>query len=176
LVGVSIAAEYVQAMFGRMFEYGDMIANAAGVSFGLFVGLTIRFLYGYIRKELTFAHIRKNLLRFDKGEMILKQGDPQEKFYLIKKGKVDLYRTVEVERDHVLTVGPGETIGALGVILGETQYTDAVASEYTEIYGLGLDELMDSAGGKDQPVSLLLLQAAEYVKKTNEEIVQLRKK
>ena len=56
LWGVSVAAEFVQRMFGRSFEVEDMIANGLGVAFGLVLGLIIRFVYGYIRKELAFSH------------------------------------------------------------------------------------------------------------------------
>jgi len=175
LIGVGIAAEYVQAMFGRSFEYGDMIANASGVSFGLILGILIRKTYNFIRRELSYTHLRKNLLSYNSGEIILNQGDQLNKFYLIKTGRVNIYRTEDGIRELINSAAAGQSIGALGLILGQEQYTDIVAEEYTEIYGLSLGELMESAGGKELPVSVLLQQAAEYIIKSNEEITVLKR-
>jgi hypothetical protein len=74
------------------------------------------------------------------------------------------------------TARQGETLGAIGLILGQAQYTDIIADEDTEIYGMSLGELMESAGGKEQPVSILLSQAADYIVRQNEEIMDLTRK
>ena len=173
LFGVSVAAEFIQKMFGRSFEVEDMIANGMGVAFGLVLGIIIRLVYGYIRKELAFSHIRKNLVKFNTGDTVLSQGEILNKFYLIRKGKVSIYRTHNEERKLLGTAGPGQTIGAVGLILGQPQFTDIIADEDTEIYGMDLGELMESAGGREQPVSLLLSQAADYIVKQNDQIMEL---
>ena len=175
IVGIGVAAEYVQAMFGRSFEYSDMVANALGTAFGLFLGISIRLVYNFIRRELSYTHIRNNLLRFNKGDQVLRQGDQLDKFYLIRKGKVSVYRTVDGQRDFLNHAEAGDTVGALGLILGHEQYADIEADEETEIYGLGLGELMESAGGHEQPVSIILKQAAEYIVQLNEELMQLKR-
>ena len=41
-VGLGIALEFVQLYVGRDFEIGDMIADAAGATLGLVVGLPLR--------------------------------------------------------------------------------------------------------------------------------------
>jgi len=49
---------------------------------------------------------------FKKGELIFREGDPANRFYLIRSGRVELESKVE-ERDRMLiqTIGPGDVLG-----------------------------------------------------------------
>jgi len=49
---------------------------------------------------------------FKKGEVIFREGDPANRFYLIRSGRVELEAEVP-ERDHMLiqTIGPGDVLG-----------------------------------------------------------------
>lgn len=168
LAGVGIGIEFIQETQGRSSSVGDMIANSVGIGFGLVCGLIIRFVYNYLRKELAVQRVKKKLLKFKAGEIVLKQGQPIDKYYLVKKGKLELIRYqngVAVGLSDV--VGAGQIIGALGLILNKPQYSDVIALEDSEIYGMSFEELIESAGGIGQPISMLLIQAAEYIVKVD---------
>ena len=49
---------------------------------------------------------------FKKGEVIFREGDPANRFYLIRSGRVELEAEV-LERDRMLiqTIGPGDVLG-----------------------------------------------------------------
>jgi len=161
IMGVGI--EYIQASQGRSSEVGDMIANSVGISFGMAVGIIIRVIYGYLRKELAVAHVRKNILSYRPGDTILIQGQKIDKYYIIKKGKVRLTRKEGGKEGQIAVLGPGKIFGTLGIVLKQRQYSTVVAVEDSEIYGMNEQELIESAGGSDQPISLLVKQSAEYI-------------
>ena len=52
------------------------------------------------------------LAEFRKGELIFREGDPANRFYLIRSGRVELEAEVK-ERDRMLiqTIGPGDVLG-----------------------------------------------------------------
>jgi len=52
------------------------------------------------------------LAEFKKGELIFREGDPANRFYLIRTGRVELEAKVQ-ERDRMLiqTIGPGDVLG-----------------------------------------------------------------
>ena len=87
-------------------------------------------------------------MKFPKGELILRQGDPANRFYLILNGKVSLesHRTKRgVMR--VQTVGPGEVLGWSWLFHPHFWRFDARATEPTEaifLYGTLLRDECES--------------------------------
>ena len=52
------------------------------------------------------------LVEFEKGELIFREGDPANRFYLIRSGRVELESEVaERERMLIQTIGPGDVLG-----------------------------------------------------------------
>jgi CRP-like cAMP-binding protein len=86
----------------------------------------------------------------------VREGDRVERFFIIKSGRVRLSRDVDGSERELAVMGPGEVVGALGVVRGEPQSGTLVALTPTSLYGMDLEELMDSAGGPEQPVSTVL--------------------
>src|SRR4051812_6691420 len=48
---------------------------------------------------------------FDAGEVIFKEGDPANRFYLIEKGKVALISEQKEGPQHIQTIGAGDVLG-----------------------------------------------------------------
>ena len=167
LAVMGIGIEYIQASQGRSSEVGDMIANSIGIGFGMAVGIITRVIYSYLRKELAVAQLRKNLVRYQAGETILAQNQKIEKYYIIKEGRVRLTRQEGEEEKELAILGPGKIFGTLGILLKKPQYAKVVAIQDCEIYGMNEQDLIESAGGEDQPIYLLLKQAAEFIVELN---------
>jgi hypothetical protein len=90
---MSAALEAVQPIFGRTTDWsGDFVTNCMAVGVGSAVGLLGRFLWAYIRTEAVNAEIRKATVGFADGQVIFRQGEPSDKFYIIRSGQVVLTR------------------------------------------------------------------------------------
>lgn len=174
LVGVGLAIEFLQVKTGRMFDLRDAYANGLGVVIGASVGLIIRGIYAYIQKDLAIARVKHKLVCFETGSVILREEEPVQKFYIIKSGTVRATREVNGKPVYLNDVGPGAVVGVISVIQGKPQYSTITSLSPTTLYSMGLDELMDSAGGREQPVSTVLMVMADYLQKAGEIISQLR--
>ena len=163
LAGLGIAMEILQGEMGRYLDLTDQLANVAGIGIGAAAGVVIRSIYAYIKTELAATNARRSLIRYEPGDSILREGEPVRKFYIIKEGRVQVTRTVNGTPMQLTDLGPGEVIGALGVIQGTPQYTTVTALSATCLYGMDLNQLMDSAGGREQPVSTVLSALAAHL-------------
>jgi CRP-like cAMP-binding protein len=117
-----------------------------------------------VRRELATARVRRRLVSFAPGQIILREGESVERLFIIKAGRVRLSRDVDGQQQELAVMGPGEVVGALGVIQGAPQPGTAVALAPTSLYGMDLEELMDSAGGPEQPVSTVLRALTEKLR------------
>jgi VanZ family protein len=156
LAAMGVVIEFLQTQTGRTYDLQDAYANATGVAVGGALGLSIRGLYSLVRRELATARVRRRLVSFAPGEVILREGESAERFFIIKSGRVRLSRDVDGGSQELAEMGPGEVVGALGVIRGAPQRSTVVALARTSVYGMDLEELVDSAGGPEQPVSTVL--------------------
>ncbi|MCH7914997.1 MAG: cyclic nucleotide-binding domain-containing protein [Deltaproteobacteria bacterium] len=157
-----------------MFDLRDAYANGLGVVIGASVGLIIRGIYAYIQKDLAIARVKHKLVCFETGSVILREEEPVQKFYIIKSGTVRATREVNGKPVYLNDVGPGAVVGVISVIQGKPQYSTITSLSPTTLYSMGLDELMDSAGGREQPVSTVLMVMADYLQKAGDIISHLR--
>jgi CRP-like cAMP-binding protein len=95
-----------------------------------FVGLT----------EPELAQIAKNMRRhrFAGGDVIIRQGDRGETFYLIRSGTADVMRRAGTgQPEHrVTTLGQGDCFGEHALIEDELRNASIVAAEDVEVYAL----------------------------------------
>lgn len=68
--------------------------------------------------------------RYEKDDYLFFEGDPAERLVLIAKGRVKVIKHSEGGRETILaTFGPGEVVGEVGVLVGETYPATAQALE-----------------------------------------------
>jgi len=156
LICVGVGIEFLQKHTGRSFDPKDMIANTTGVVVGGLVGLTIRGIYAFIRKEIAARRVRSSLYSFPANEVLIHEGDPVPDLFIIKEGCVSASRKVNGKEVILGTLKAGDVLGLLGVIEEKPQYATLTTKEATTLYRMSLDELMESSGGKELPVSLVL--------------------
>jgi CRP-like cAMP-binding protein len=75
------------------------------------------------------------------GETIFDEGEAGDRFYVIRSGEVELSRSWEGAHRAVARLGPGDFFGELGVVLGRTCTTRAIAVNNTRVLDLDRDTL-----------------------------------
>ncbi|MBV9859025.1 MAG: ATP-binding cassette domain-containing protein [Alphaproteobacteria bacterium] len=100
--------------------------------------------------ELTNVAEKMTRRHFDRGEVVIREGEPGEEFFLISGGEVEVVR----EEHEVARLGAGDFFGELALISGEPRNATVVASGGLDAYVLGKDAfraaLETSATFKDQ--------------------------
>jgi len=174
VAGMSAALEAVQPIFGRSTDWsGDFVTNCIAVATGAAVGLIGRFLWAYIRTEAVNAGIRKATLGFTDGQVVFKQGDPSEKFYIIRSGQVVLTREANGATKEIAKVGPGEVVGEMGVLQKLPRSATATAKGKCWLYGMTEQDLMDKrSDGQDHPGSIVSRVLAQRLRKMTEKSEQ----
>ena len=86
---------------------------------------------------LTEVADKMTLERFDAGATVIRQGDPGDKFYLIREGTVEvIVRDAHGER-RVATLGVGDFFGEAALLTGEPRNATVRSLEGMELYALG---------------------------------------
>jgi len=170
LVGMSIGIEFLQRYTGRSFDTHDMVANACGVGLGGLLGLIIRGLFSLVAKEFSARKAHRKLELIKKDTVLIREGDPIHEMLIIKEGRVRATREINGHETSLITAGPGEVLGVLGVVEQRPQYATLRALEDTVIYRMSMNELMESAGGDELPVSLVLSGLSEKLRQAVDQL------
>ncbi|MCI0587892.1 MAG: cyclic nucleotide-binding domain-containing protein [Planctomycetes bacterium] len=172
LVAMGVVVEFLQRETGRTFDLRDGLANALGVAIGGALGLLVRALHAYVRKELALAAARRRLVSHPAGAVVLRQGDPIDHFYVVRQGELEAVRTEDGKEVLRTTAGAREVVGLLGLVRGERQYATVRARTPVQLYRMTLDELLDTAGGRDQPVALVTHALVKKLREAADRIVE----
>lgn len=174
VAGMSAALEAIQPIFGRSCDWGgDFVTNCLAVVAGSCLGMIARFLWSYIRTEMTNAEIRKATVGFGDGQTIFRQGEASDKFYIIRSGQVVLTREVNGATTEIGKAGPGEVIGEMGVLQNLPRSATATAKGRVFLYGMTLADLTDKrSDGQDHPGTVVSRVLAQRLRKSMEKLDQ----
>ncbi|WP_319469546.1 cyclic nucleotide-binding domain-containing protein [uncultured Pseudodesulfovibrio sp.] len=75
----------------------------------------------------------QNVKAYYKGQTIYKEGQQGSIAYMVKKGSVNIYRTVNGRKTIVDRLGKGEIFGEMGVLSDEPRTNSAEAAEYCDL-------------------------------------------
>ncbi len=153
----------------------DIVADAVGVAVGAGIGLVTRLVLARYRTESAEAEARRAIRRYEAGEVIFRQGREGRHFYVVKSGAVEVSREEGDEEHSLGTVEAGDVVGVVSVLRGERRLVTASAVGETYLYRMNLDRLVDSAGGADQPASIVLRSLADTVKDLAEDVLENRR-
>jgi len=74
------------------------------------------------------------------GTTIIRQGDPGDKFYVLRSGTVDVIVDDGAARHTVATLGKGDFFGEAALLTGEPRNATVVARQDVELYSLGKEQ------------------------------------
>lgn len=111
----------------------------------------------------------KNQIYYEVGEFILREDDIADCAYVIMQGEVGIYKNGE--KGEIIPLGivkPGEYLGELGIVSGQTRSAEAIAITPVTVVKI-TKELLDHELNKVPPwVSALLMGLAERLVKADE--------
>jgi len=132
-----------------------------------------RFVWSYIRTEMVNAEIRKATAGFGDGMTIFRQGEPSDKFYIIRSGQVVLTREANGTTTEIGKAGPGEVVGEMGVLQSLPRSATATAKGRVWLYGMTLADLTDKrSDGQDHPGTVVSRVLAQRLRKSMEKLDQ----
>lgn len=100
--------------------------------------------------ENTQVEVRRTFERnFDPGQVVFEENDPGEVLYVIQSGAIELSRQGPAGRVRLATLGPGEFLGEMSVVIGSGRSARAIAIE--ETHALELDGETLEAMCMDRP-------------------------
>lgn len=70
---------------------------------------------------------------FNKGEVIFREGHSAKEAYLIRSGKVGIYKNMEGRRLLIAHMVAGQILGEMAIITGEPRSATAQAAEFCEL-------------------------------------------
>ena len=91
-------------------------------------------------KTLSETADRMTLERFAPGAVITRQGDPGDKFYVIRSGQVDILIDSGAGPKQVASLCKGDFFGEAALLTGEPRNATVTARESLEVYSLGNDD------------------------------------
>jgi putative ABC transport system ATP-binding protein len=78
--------------------------------------------------------------RFPAGTVVVRQGDPGDKFYVIRSGRVDVIVSDGATAKVVATLGKGDFFGEAALLTGAPRNATVVAKEDLEVYSLSKED------------------------------------
>ena len=85
-------------------------------------------------------------LIFDKGEVIIREGDEAKLFFVLARGSVSVRIKTKGDRTkRVASIGPGLTFGEMALLDGGKRSAEIVADERVVCYGLAVEEIQQLA-------------------------------
>lgn len=74
------------------------------------------------------------------GEVVIRQGDPGDKFYLVRHGEVEVIGQNESGERHIATLREGDSFGERALLTGEPRNATVRTTRSTLLYALGKDD------------------------------------
>jgi CRP-like cAMP-binding protein len=112
-------------------------------------------------RELVALAARCEQRAYPAGAAVGRQGEPSDGVYFVASGAVDVFAPPAVGSRLLTRLGPGESLGEMGVVDGEPRSATAVAARRTVCYFVPEDpfcELLDRAPRVTQRLLMLLCQ------------------
>ena len=156
----------------------DQLLASAGSNFGTKFSVSeINLFKGLTPDECRLIESIIRPLVFEKGDVIMREGDPAKLFFVLARGTVSVEIKVHGKgqrRKRVASIGPGLTFGEMALLDGGTRSADVIANERVICYGLGVEELHElSAGHPNIMITILsnlTREFSERLRHANEEI------
>lgn len=111
-----------------------------------------------------------HLVQIKKGEILFKENDDSNEFFIVKKGSIKVFRSVDRKEITLDTIGPGMVMGEIAMIANVPRTASCMAVEDTDVVKITKQEF-DNAFAKVpewfRKIALILVQR---LRETDEKI------
>jgi type VI secretion system protein ImpH len=95
-------------------------------------------------REVAAISRHMTIRRFEKGAVVVRQGEPGETLFIMRQGKAQVIRKeLDGKERHVGTLAPGECFGEFALLTGKPGTDTVVMLEDSTLYELRKDQLHD---------------------------------
>jgi CRP-like cAMP-binding protein len=140
----------------------------------LFFKKTALFKYVSAEKLMSLAEITQHVV-YEKEAVISTQGELSEHLYIVKTGCIRVVRSDGVINTEILKVTSGETYGEIGLFTHAPRSASAIADEHCELYMIKRPALKKLLLEIPDIATSLLEVLSERLRKSGEEVVELKK-
>lgn len=109
---------------------------------------------------------------YHKGSLLFKEGQRTEAAFLIKQGRVSLFRVLNNKRVGLGIRGPGDMVGEMELVIAEPQAATAEAMDYTEVLVLDRNLLQTLLLRSPRPVQIITGYLVERIKALSQRITE----
>lgn len=126
---------------------------------------------GYLTDEMLDELIPiTELLHFDERELIFRQGEKAQRFYMLKEGKVILEQKITDKiAVSVSAIKPGYSFGWSAMLDGEQYTIDAICAEPSKVFSFR-DEKINALFKKDHSLGFIMSQRLLHIIKKRYDI------
>ncbi len=104
-----------------------------------------------------------------KGEILFREGDPGDEIYIIKRGKIRIYKNIEGEEKTLAILKEGEIFGEMAVLDGKPRSASAEALENTILEVLSKESIL-SVINSDPMIKFLIDTMVERLRTADEQL------
>jgi len=79
---------------------------------------------------------------YRRDDVIIRQGDPGDRFFIIRAGEVNVVQEEPGGQEHVATLGPGDCVGELALLFSVPRTATVIARGHVEVLALGRDDFL----------------------------------
>jgi len=133
---------------------------------------------GLSAAELKLLEPIVQAFRFERGDVIVREGSRARLFYVIAKGSVSISIPLPGERrKRIAGIGPGLTFGEMALLDGGRRSANVVADETVTAYGLSVEKIRELSVAHPNIMIVILgnmtRSFSERLRRANEEIAAL---
>lgn len=110
------------------------------------------------------------------GQVIFREGDESDKAYIIRSGKIEIYRKLQKGTLLLATLGEGEIFGEMGVLSDQPRAAYAAAATDATLTEIPRDLFMGHMAQEPEEIVLIMRSLMERLREANRNVASLMNK
>lgn len=112
------------------------------------------------------------MIKFNKNDLIFRQGDAGDCAYIIEKGQVLIFLVKDKEEIPLSLIGPGEIFGEMSLLDNQNRSASARAIDETVLSTVNREQVMERVNSSDTVVQLLMRVLLKRIRNQNQKMVE----
>lgn len=114
--------------------------------------------------------------QFSNGEIIFREGEESDKAYIVRSGKIEIFKRIDQGTLLLATLGAGEIFGEMGVLSEQPRTAYATAVGTTIVKEVTRDAFAKLMQGEPEEVVLVVRALMERLRESNQRVTKLMNK